>query len=85
MCHFICTHCKRCGTLIRRHGVNCGHGLTVLGPPGLTYECASLADNTAPDIIVENGLCNECKVEAGEDYEQNVYRDLLSRQAKRKY
>jgi hypothetical protein len=52
--------------------------MAILGPSGLTFECASLTNNVAPDIDVEKGSCDKCKQKAVVDEEDDRYCDILS-------
>jgi hypothetical protein len=39
MCHYVTNRCEICHIIFSSSPINCGKGLTVLGPDGLTVEC----------------------------------------------
>jgi hypothetical protein len=42
MCHYSRAYCKVCHHTIHLSPVNCGNGMAVLGPSGMTIECVSM-------------------------------------------
>jgi predicted amidophosphoribosyltransferase len=59
MCHYLLSRCTLCHTTLTTRPENCGHGLAVLGPDGLTVEC----DEQIAEVVEESELCSDCKEE----------------------
>lgn len=83
MCHFIRISCSSCHITMKRDPVNCGHGLAVLGPSGLIFECASSNSGDAADsedVLREAGMCEACEEEKASENENdsNASSPLLS-------
>ncbi|KAF2832820.1 hypothetical protein CC86DRAFT_414425 [Ophiobolus disseminans] len=64
MCHYTLTLCPTCHTLISRRPTNCGKGLAILGPSGLTIECPDYTTSAIPQVINETQECETCIREA---------------------
>jgi hypothetical protein len=66
MCHYHTQRCKLCHHILSSRPINCGYGLAILGPQGMTIECA----HEDVEEVEETKLCCECaertKEEEGE-------------------
>jgi hypothetical protein len=40
--------------------VNCGKGMAVLGPSGMTIECANMDANGVSEVVDESKACFKC-------------------------
>ena len=63
MCHYHRTLCSTCHVTIYSSPINCGKGLAILGPPGLTIECPDYDPDNVPEQVEEK-LCEQCVKEA---------------------
>jgi hypothetical protein len=68
MCHYNTNRCKLCHAILSSAPINCGHGMAILGPFGMTIECAR--DDL--EVVEETKICIECieKGDASEDEEK---------------
>jgi hypothetical protein len=65
MCHYTHALCAQCYQTIYRSPINCGYGVAILGPSGLTIECLVFDVNAVMD---ESKTCANCvNVGSGEE------------------
>jgi hypothetical protein len=62
MCHYLIKRCKLCHTTLSSRLVNCGKGLAILGPSGMTIECVE----EIKEVIEESKICCKCVEKAKE-------------------
>jgi len=63
MCHYHRTLCSTCHLTTHSTPINCGKGLAILGPSGLTIECPNYHADDVPEQVEEK-LCEQCVKEA---------------------
>jgi len=60
MCNYTILRCTTCHTTISTSAINCGKGLAILGPSGMTIECPVFATAGIREIIEETHECDGC-------------------------
>jgi hypothetical protein len=76
MCYYYTNRCKICRATLSSAPINCGHGMTILGPLGMTIECA----REDAEMVEETKMCIECfeKADASGDEEETGWEKWIA-------